>query len=132
MQTTPTIEMIPSSGKKVRKRSFMAHGCRSQADNGLPIVCVSDTLIAEIKRIIKSSEIMKYDRLDLKIDGKSKADNGPGKVTRTGQRRTKMADKSLKSAWTTIIFLSKLVFIFGFTINITLTILLDSEDWFFG
>jgi len=27
------------------------------------IVCVSDTLIAEIKRIIKSSEIMKYNKL---------------------------------------------------------------------
>ena len=95
-------------------------------------MCVSDTLIAEIKRIIKSSEIMKYDRLDLNIDWRSKADNGPGKVIRTGQRRTKMGDKSLKSAWTTIIFLSKLVFILGFAINITLTILLDSEDWFFG
>jgi hypothetical protein len=107
MQTTPTIEMIPSFEKKVRTRPYGIHVYRSLAYIGYWIVCVSDTLIAEIKRIIKSSEIIKYKGL-VEYNGQSKADNSTGRVTKTGQRRTKMGDKSLKFAWMTIIFLSRL------------------------
>ncbi len=70
MQTTPTIEMIPLFGKKVRTRPSGIHEFKIQADKRLWIVCVSDTLIAEIKRIIKSSEIMKYNELLGDIGGR--------------------------------------------------------------
>lgn len=62
--------MILSFEKKVRGRPYGIYGYRIQTDNISWIVCVSDTLIAEIKRIIKSSEIMKYKKF---IQGVGKA-----------------------------------------------------------
>jgi len=82
-------------------------------------VCVSDTLIAEIKRIIKSSEIMKYREL-IEENRQSKADTRTERVTRIGQRRIKMDDKSLKFVWMMIIFLSRFAIIMalrGYYIN---------------
>lgn len=58
-------------------------------------VCVSSLLIAEIKRIIKESEIMKY--VDCFQDVNHRRTDGfPGKMTPNGQRRTKMGAKNWK------------------------------------
>jgi hypothetical protein len=58
--------MIHSSVKKVCMRSLATRKYRTRVDIELRIVCVSDLLIAEIKRIIKSSEIMKYNKPKLR------------------------------------------------------------------
>lgn len=57
-RTTPTIETIPSFAKRVRSRN--SHLKPTLADHSSPIVCVSSLMVEEIKRIIKTSEIMKY------------------------------------------------------------------------
>jgi len=55
MQTTPTTATIALSGKRVR------NALRSTLPvSNASLVCVSDALVAEIKRIVKDSEILKY------------------------------------------------------------------------
>lgn len=49
--------MIPSSAKKVSRKIY-GKGEATQADR--EVVCVSDALVQEVKRIIKESEILKY------------------------------------------------------------------------
>jgi hypothetical protein len=56
MQTTQIIAMIPLSGKRVCKLLLVANAVLTEAFS----VCVSSLLVDEIKRIIKTSEIMKY------------------------------------------------------------------------
>ncbi len=59
MQTTPTIAMTPSFGRKV---SLNSHGgCVAWTKLTVTAVCVSSLLISEIKKIVKDSEIMKED-----------------------------------------------------------------------
>lgn len=58
MQTTRTTAMIPSSAKKVSKSIHTNNENRTQTDR--VIVCVSDAMVEEVKRIIKDSEILKY------------------------------------------------------------------------
>jgi hypothetical protein len=58
MRTIPTIEMIPSSEKRVRQLFHAPYRIGLTWDS-LP-VCVSSLMVDEIKRIIKTSEIMKY------------------------------------------------------------------------
>lgn len=53
-QTTPTTATTRSSEKRVR--SFFLYRPALLID----LVCVSDVLVAEIKRIVKDSEILKY------------------------------------------------------------------------
>jgi hypothetical protein len=62
MPTTPTTAMIVSSGKRVRYPCPPGHLEAFVIPMWLtwgPIVCVSSLVVDEIKRIIKSSEIMK-------------------------------------------------------------------------
>lgn len=54
MPTTQTTATIPSSGKKVWILNMLLLNIADQ------VVCVSDALVAEIKRIVKESEILKY------------------------------------------------------------------------
>lgn len=57
MRITRTTATTPSSAKKV-SRDMYAKGEATQAD--WKLVCVSDALVQEVKRIIKESEILKY------------------------------------------------------------------------
>jgi hypothetical protein len=59
MRIIPTIETIPLSGKKVRQLFTHSWLTLGLTWNFLP-VCVSSLMVDEIKRIIKTSEIMKY------------------------------------------------------------------------
>jgi hypothetical protein len=70
-------------------------------------VCVSDLLISEIKRIIKSSEIMKYSSRR-RLYG-TEADCILGKMTRNGQRRTRTGDRNSRLKWAMTIFPLKYV-----------------------
>jgi hypothetical protein len=54
MRTTPTTATTPSSGKRVRHREKIESPVLTY------VVCVSDALVAEIKRIVKESDILKY------------------------------------------------------------------------
>ena len=58
-------------------------------------VCVSSLLIAEIKRIVKESEIMKYEYLLWVKTNLTMA----GRMIRSGQRRIEMDDKSWRLGW---------------------------------
>jgi hypothetical protein len=58
MRTIPTIEMIPSFEKRVGER--FSDPPSNLTDMGFLSVCVSSLMVDEIKRIIKTSEIMKY------------------------------------------------------------------------
>lgn len=54
MRTIPTTATTPSFGKRVRYVIFLVSSFTDL------LVCVSDALVAEIKRIVKESEILKY------------------------------------------------------------------------
>ncbi|CAN9168757.1 unnamed protein product [Alternaria alternata] len=56
MQTTPTTATIALSGKRVRDALRPTLPVSNASS-----VCVSDALVAEIKRIVKDSEILKED-----------------------------------------------------------------------
>lgn len=56
MPTTQTIAMTLSSAKRVCKLPHHSPGAPTNSDK----VCVSHALVAEIKRMVKESEIMKY------------------------------------------------------------------------
>jgi hypothetical protein len=58
MRTIRTTAMILSSAKKVSGSRHTKKKKRTRADG--VIVCVSDALVEEVKRIIKDSEILKY------------------------------------------------------------------------
>jgi hypothetical protein len=87
-RTTQITEMTLSSAKKV--------GCPRMAI--LPIlicaVCVSDALVAEIKRIVKDSEILKYVQPCSPSLSTNRLTNVIGKMTQSGHKRTRTAVKS--------------------------------------
>lgn len=60
-------------------------------------MCVSSLVIDEIKRIIKSSEIMKY--TSAKRSEYPQADSCAGKMIANGHKRIRMAVKNLKLGW---------------------------------
>ena len=72
-------------------------------------MCVSSLLIDEIKRIIKTSEIMKYahcrrpfievDRLELRADSRTE------KMIANGPKRIRMGVRSWRYAWVASIYL---------------------------
>ena len=69
-------------------------------------MCVSSLVIDEIKRIIKDSEIMKYDSLTLRSYDRlgAAADQSTGKTMRSGRPRTRMESRSSRSASETTTF----------------------------
>lgn len=90
MQTTPTTATIALSGKRVRNALRPTLPVSNASS-----VCVSDALVAEIKRIVKDSEILKY------VSSNESAHNHllispPEKMTQSGLKRTKMVVKSWK------------------------------------
>lgn len=58
MRTTQTTEMTLSFAKRVRPQTTPPYS--TLADPDLHAVCVSSLMVEEIKRIIKTSEIMKW------------------------------------------------------------------------
>ncbi len=68
-------------------------------------MCVSSLLIAEIKRIIKESEIMKYNRSRRPLA--QTLNSYAGKTMRNGHRRTRTGAKSWRSGWETNTFHSR-------------------------
>lgn len=67
-------------------------------------MCVSSTMIDEIKRIIKTSEILKYVKqgvtgYKLVTIQNTGADNDTGKTMASGHRRTRTGDRSWRSDW---------------------------------
>lgn len=96
-QTTPTTEMIPSSGKRVRRDTLS--GPQNSTDIVFYIVCVSSILVDEIKRIIKTSEIMKYVPPWKNVHVFSSLTPTIGKMTVNGLRRIRMDDRSWRYEW---------------------------------
>ena len=97
-------------------------------------MCVSSLVIDEIKRIIKDSEIMKYDSLfspSYKRLGAA-ADRPTGKTMRSGRPRTRTESKSWRSASEAIIFRSRYVMAaskYNCANGSELTRDIDCQDW---
>lgn len=60
---------------------------------------MSSTMIQEIKRIIKESEIMKCDSNHRGITSRGRADPHLERTTPNGRKRTRMDVKNLRSGW---------------------------------
>lgn len=97
-------------------------------------MCVSSLVIDEIKRIIKDSEIMKYDILFTILYKRlgAAADRPTGKMTRNGRPKTKTESRSWRFASGTTTFHLRCVMLVSESISAKCSELIreiDCQDW---